>query len=450
MCWNAKWSLASNQFVKEMLSDPAVANRDELPKELFSNATMPVSGLPMEGNWKLTFEDTFDGDELDSSKWIPSYEWGQTHNYDAYCDTVDVAEFFYDALGRRICKVDWLTETGIVYYNNDNWQVLCEYDAFDGAFEQWYAYGNYIDEVLIKGTFYAASCFQYYLHDHLYSPVAITSWLGAPVERYEYDAYGNPHVLDPTTYAERPISNSLSRYLFTGRELDILDYGSLKIQYNRNRYYDSYTGRWTTQDPLGITPNPESPNRFAVTNQYSDGLNLYEHVGSNPVAKTDAYGLRAIDETGCVIACLRGGHRSRHQTTACEACCFGMPEGLSPLAEWLYTTGCIVDTGGSRLPPRPPRAPPGRPPPASPAPLPPSPVDHEELERALSCIGCVTCSAAVAGACALECFAYAERDCPFRSCVIGCMRPVIGICAPMCVRCMGAVDVPDTGLLGSD
>jgi mannan endo-1,4-beta-mannosidase len=35
MSWNAKWSLASNQFVKEMLNDPAIANRDDLPKELF-------------------------------------------------------------------------------------------------------------------------------------------------------------------------------------------------------------------------------------------------------------------------------------------------------------------------------------------------------------------------------------------------------------------------------
>jgi hypothetical protein len=30
--------------------------------------------------------------------------------------------------------------------------------------------------------------------------------------------------------------------LFTGRQVDILDANSLKIQYNRNRYYDSYTG----------------------------------------------------------------------------------------------------------------------------------------------------------------------------------------------------------------
>ena len=44
----------------------------------------------------------------------------------------------------------------------------------------------------------------------------------------------------------------LNAYLFTGRRVDILDNGSLKIQYNRNRYYDYYTGRWLTHDPLGI------------------------------------------------------------------------------------------------------------------------------------------------------------------------------------------------------
>jgi len=33
-------------------------------------------------------------------------------------------------------------------------------------------------------------------------------------------------------------------YLFIGRRLDILDSGSLTIQYNRNRYYDPETGRW--------------------------------------------------------------------------------------------------------------------------------------------------------------------------------------------------------------
>jgi RHS repeat-associated protein len=78
--------------------------------------------------------------------------------------------------------------------------------------------------------------------------------------------------------------------LFTGRRVDILDSGSLKIQYNRNRYYDYYTGRWLTHDPLGIQPNPHQPNVFYVIGQYSDSINMYEYVVSNPVANADEYG----------------------------------------------------------------------------------------------------------------------------------------------------------------
>jgi mannan endo-1,4-beta-mannosidase len=36
-CWNGKWSLASNQNTKELLNDPAVANREDLPVELFKS-----------------------------------------------------------------------------------------------------------------------------------------------------------------------------------------------------------------------------------------------------------------------------------------------------------------------------------------------------------------------------------------------------------------------------
>jgi mannan endo-1,4-beta-mannosidase len=31
MSWNAKWSLATNQFTRELLADPLIMNRDELP-----------------------------------------------------------------------------------------------------------------------------------------------------------------------------------------------------------------------------------------------------------------------------------------------------------------------------------------------------------------------------------------------------------------------------------
>jgi len=68
--------------------------------------------------------------------------------------------------------------------------------------------------------------------------------------------------------------------LFTSRRVDILDSGSLKLQYNRSRYYDYYTGRWLQAEKLGMIPNDEQINPFGVEKQYQDGLNLYEALAS--------------------------------------------------------------------------------------------------------------------------------------------------------------------------
>src|SRR5262249_19068127 len=62
------------------------------------------------------------------------------------------------------------------------------------------------------------------------------------------------------------------RYYYSSRELDKLT----GLQYNRQRYYDSSIGNWTTIDPL----------RFS---QHDN--NLYRYVGNQPLSKTDPSGL---------------------------------------------------------------------------------------------------------------------------------------------------------------
>lgn len=114
----------------------------------------------------------------------------------------------------------------------------------------------------------------YYAHDHLYSPSALLGSDGTVLERYEYDAYGSMTRLDPdfTPFSGTEVGNP---YYFTGRRVDVLDSGNLKLQYSRNRYYDTETGRFLTHDPLG----------------YSDGMNSYEYVSSRPNAFVDPMGL---------------------------------------------------------------------------------------------------------------------------------------------------------------
>lgn len=202
--------------------------------------------------------------------------------------SIDLVTYSYDALGRRIVKNDLVdSSSSRRYYYNDNWQVTCEYDATETT-PILFVYGNYIDEVIAK---IGNGVPVYYLSDHLYSPAVLCySVTGAVLERYEYDAYGKP-VIYAADYTTRTASSYKNPYLFTGRNVDFLDGGNLKLQYNRNRYYDYDIGRWLTKDPLGVVPNAMKPNKFKVKNEYQDGMNLYQYVACNPINHKDSLGL---------------------------------------------------------------------------------------------------------------------------------------------------------------
>ena len=194
---------------------------------------------------------------------------------------VTVAEYAYDALGRRIRKIDSIGSETTLYYYNNNWQVVTEADSA-GDTARYFVYGNFIDELLMMHDCSADEDY-YACQDHLYSNVALVGRNGTVVERYEYDAYGKPTIYNADftqTYSDSQYGNS---YMFTGRRLDTLDNSGLKLQYNRNRYYNSEMGRWLTRDPIG----------------YPDGMNPYEYVMSNPINSIDALGLSQCSNNEC-------------------------------------------------------------------------------------------------------------------------------------------------------
>jgi RHS repeat-associated protein len=155
---------------------------------------------------------------------------------------------------------------------------------------RYYVFGNYIDEVLVSVIpAQAPNQDLYYAHDHLYSPVALLDDTGAVVERYEYDVYGKVHILAPNCEL-RTASLYGNPYAFTGRELDTLDAGSLRLMHYRARTYDPDTGRFMQRDPLGVNPAGGNINPFNVRKQYSDGANVYVYVMNNPIRYTDFYG----------------------------------------------------------------------------------------------------------------------------------------------------------------
>ena len=157
------------------------------------------------------------------------------------------------------------------YYYNKDYQVLLETDDEDAELRT-FIYGRGLDEVLVmadpNGTDY------YYLHDHLNSVVAVVDEDGEILERYEYDAYGQPTMwLGDYDMLNQEISPYGNPYYFTGRRdieymsIWVNEYmssvgvasrpgfiinGAWLIQYNRNRFYDYYTGRWLNQKPRNL------------------------------------------------------------------------------------------------------------------------------------------------------------------------------------------------------
>ena len=88
----------------------------------------------------------------DGYRYVYDYENRITRIYKLNGQTeIDVAYYAYDALGRRIRKVDAVASETAYYYYNDQWQILCEY-ADDTTFRQLFTYGNYIDEVLSRNA----------------------------------------------------------------------------------------------------------------------------------------------------------------------------------------------------------------------------------------------------------------------------------------------------------
>ncbi|MEQ1831267.1 MAG: RHS repeat-associated core domain-containing protein, partial [Pirellula sp.] len=126
-----------------------------------------------------------------------------------------------------------------------------------------------------------------FLSNQQYSINAITNSSAAVVERYAYQTYGEPTILDASgsVISSSSISN---RYTYTGREWD----GTLGLYHFRARWMSGLTGRFLTRDPIGFKGSP---------------FNLYESFGGHLLNSLDYSGLAGC-RCGEIVTCgLRCG-----------------------------------------------------------------------------------------------------------------------------------------------
>ncbi|MBI5021965.1 MAG: RHS repeat protein [Ignavibacteriales bacterium] len=173
--------------------------------------------------------------------------------------------YIYDALGRRVKKE---TIAGIINYYYDGYRIIEERNGAD-IVTATYTFGDEgIDDLLSlthDGTTY------YYVKNTLGSVVAMMNSVGAAVERYEYDAWGQTTIWDGNYSVQRDSSHIGNRFMFTSREYD----AEIGMYNYRAREYDPELGRFLQRDPIVSDEN----------------VGLYSYVNNNPISGFDPLGL---------------------------------------------------------------------------------------------------------------------------------------------------------------
>jgi RHS repeat-associated protein len=160
------------------------------------------------------------------------------------------ASFAYDPLGRRVSKTVMSTTTNFLY---------------DGANAVQESGTNPTANLLTGGvderfTRTSATETDNYLTDALGSTLELTDATGATEEQYSYGPYG---ILSASG------GSTTNSYAYTGREFD-----GLGIDYYRARYYNPTTGRFLSEDPIGL----------------AGGFNLYAYAQDSPTNRVDPSG----------------------------------------------------------------------------------------------------------------------------------------------------------------
>ena len=174
----------------------------------------------------------------------------------------------YDAAGRRAWTFDGMVTN---YHLYDGAQVLADLDATGGVVRS-YVWGPGVDNLLAMTVGAGSNAVTYYpITDRLGTLHALANGSGKIVEQYRFDAWGR--VLGISDGDGKPLAKSAvgNRYLWQGREYS----WATGFYYFRARWYDPVTGRWLSNDPLGI----------------AGGLNQYVFCANNPVNFRDPFGL---------------------------------------------------------------------------------------------------------------------------------------------------------------
>jgi RHS repeat-associated protein len=211
------------------------------------------------GQTVATYDDKFN---------LTSYA-GNSFTYNAENQLVDGSlQATYDGLGRCVKR----TVAGVtLLFTYDDWKPIVEWNSA-GSWLASNIYGAGPDEILARAV--STGRHVIYKQDQHGNVMAVLDAAGNLTEKYTYDAFGAPTVLNGSGTVLPNGTAVANRFLFQGREwiatLGVYDY--------RHRYYNPDLGRFLQVDPSGFD---------------AGDMNLFRYCDDAPVDLSDPMGLYA-------------------------------------------------------------------------------------------------------------------------------------------------------------
>jgi RHS repeat-associated protein len=204
-------------------------------------------------------------------------DWSSAYDlaYDAWQRPVEikngstnVAAYAYDGQSRRTIKT--IGTTTRHYYYSSQWQILEERLNTAATADRQFVWGLMgLDNLVLRDR----GAERFYSIQDVFSCTAIVDMAGTVRERYGYNAFGLPRVMDADfnlgTESDYDWETRYANYRFDNES---------SFYQVRNRYLHPTLGRWLTRDPI----------------EYGDGINLYAYVWNNSVNSIDFSGLMSI------------------------------------------------------------------------------------------------------------------------------------------------------------
>jgi RHS repeat-associated protein len=173
-------------------------------------------------------------------------------------------QYFYDGAGRRAKAIRNGVTTKYIYGASGD--LLAEVDGATNSITKYYIYGNGLIASIKASSTAEVNCYHF---DFRGNTVAITDSWQETICAYGYGPFGEAQVVEKDATVDNP-------FTFCGQHGVMQEPDG--IYYMRARYYDSETGRFISEDPLGLA---------------GGDVTLYNYANNNPAVFIDPLGLCA-------------------------------------------------------------------------------------------------------------------------------------------------------------